>query len=177
MSLVEAIVWSILGGLAEPAIFVPAVVLGWLARTAGIAIIGGVAIAVALLAYGGMLGSLPEDAEIVWWALPPAVLPPVIWAWGSFLLFRQVRRAAGGNPGHPALRAMDMVVGALVGAAVLGAAGIGLGLLYVELAAVTTFEGAAGYLVVFGFGLPAVVLGLILGAILGWRRRRPARQA
>lgn len=172
MTLVEAAFWSVVHGFAMPTVVLPALVVGWMAPRAGIAVLGGVAIAVALFLYSHAFGSLPEGATVIWWLLPLGLVPPVAWALGSFLVFRRLRALAGGDRSHPGLRAIDAVVGALVGAVVLGAAALAAGSLYADLAQVSSFEGAAGYLVVFGFGVPGILLGLMAGAVLGWRRRR-----
>ena len=172
MTLWQAVVWSVLAGFTAPSVFVPALVVGWLAPSARVAALGGAAIFAALFLYSQVLVGLPEGAQVIWWAAPLGLLPALAWAWGSYHVFRRLRGLAGEDSTHPALRAVDALVGAIIGAIIGGAAALGLGSLDVEWAEVSTFEGAAGYLVVLGFGLPGVALGLLVGAVLGWRRRR-----
>lgn len=68
---------------------------------------------------------------------------------------------------------MRAALGALLGAIFGGVTGVLLGLAWVEIFAVSSFEGASGYLVGFLF-LPA---GILLGAVAGgiWLHRRGAQ--
>lgn len=56
MNLMEALLWSLVGSLASPGVFIPALIVGWMARTPFLALLGGAAIAVALFAYGQLVG-------------------------------------------------------------------------------------------------------------------------
>ena len=60
---------------------------------------------------------------------------------------------------------LGLVLGAMAG----GVAGLGIGTAYVELAGVSSFEGASGYAVVFWI-LAGIVCGAIAGAIIGVKK-------
>ncbi len=68
---------------------------------------------------------------------------------------------------------MRAILGAVLGAILGGVTGVLLGLAFVEIFAVSDFEGQSGYLVGFLF-LPA---GILLGAMAGgiWLHRRRAQ--
>lgn len=176
MTLVEAGFWSVVHGLVAPAVIVPALVVGWMAPRTLVAVVGGVAIAAALFLFSHWVASLPEGAVVIWWLMPLALIPPIAWSVGSHLAFRSLRAMAGDDRSHPGLRLVDAVVGAVIGAVLGGGAALLAGSIFVEVAQVSSFEGGAGYLVVFGFGFPGLVLGTLVGAFLGWRRRRRRAQ-
>ena len=60
------------------------------------------------------------------------------------------------------LAVLSLLVGAIAG----GLIGIGAGMLWVEVAHTSNFEGASGMLVFFGFMPAGVVIGAIAGLIL-----------
>ena len=157
MTLWQAVVWSVLAGFTAPSVFVPALVVGWLAPSARVAALGGAAIFAALFLYSQVLVGLPEGAQVIWWAAPLGLLPALAWASGSYHVFRRLRGLAGEDSTHPALRAVDALVGAIIGAIIGGAAALGLGSLYVEWAELSTLDGAAGHCA--GRGLRGVTLG------------------
>ncbi|MCB1384187.1 MAG: hypothetical protein KDJ73_14915 [Notoacmeibacter sp.] len=61
------------------------------------------------------------------------------------------------------------ILGLILGAVAGGIAGLGIGTAYVELAGVTSFEGASGYAVVFWI-FAGIVCGAIAGAVIGLRK-------
>ncbi|ROQ00396.1 hypothetical protein EDC65_2193 [Stella humosa] len=170
--LIGALWWSVVGGLTSLEVLAAGFLVGWLVRSAGQAVLGGVAIAVVLFGISQAFTDLPEGAEIVWLALPLTLIAPVAWALAGFFLHRWVRGQAATDPANVGLRLLEAAMGGAVGGVLGGAVGIGAGIVFVELFQVSSFEGAAGFLVFLGFGLPGVVLGFLAGAIVGWRRRR-----
>jgi hypothetical protein len=176
MELAGVLLQGVLLGLASPMVALPAALLGWFARRPWQAVLGGVAVGVALFALS-FRHTLPEGASIVWAAVPLGLVAPVLWALAGFLL-GSWRRARGRRGSAPALweRLLGGLLGGVVGGLLGALVGYGAGVLYVELASVSNFEGQAGYAVVFGFALPGLVLGALAGLVLGWRwdsRRQP----
>lgn len=176
MDLAGVLLQGVLMGLVAPTVAVPALLLGLFARRPWQAVLGGVVVGVVLFALS-FRHPLPEGASILWAAVPLGLVAPVAWAFVGFKL-ASWRRTRGKQSGGPAL--WESLLGALLGGvagALIGAlGGYGLGSLYVELASVSNFEGQAGYAVVFGFALPGLVLGTLVGLVLGWRwdsRPRP----
>jgi hypothetical protein len=177
MELAGGLLRGVLMGLLSPIVALPALLVGWFARRTWQAVLGGVVVAVLLLALGDFLSELPEGTINVWETLPLYLVAPVAWALAGFHL-RRWRRARGQHSGGPEL--WEKVLGALLGGVagnMLGElGGYGLGLLYVEWAKVSGFEGHAGYVLMFGFALPGLMLGTLAGLVLGWRwdsRPRP----
>ncbi len=169
MELAFVLLQGVLQGLVSPMVALPSVLLGLFARRPWQAVLGGVVVAVVLFALS-FRKDLPEGASIVWAAVPLGLVAPVAWALVGFKL-ASWRRARGKESGGPAL--WESVLGALLGGvagALVGVMiGYGLGALFVELANVSEFEGHAAYVVVFGFAMPGLVLGTLVGLVLGWR--------
>ncbi|MGE0718923.1 MAG: hypothetical protein AB7P02_25985 [Alphaproteobacteria bacterium] len=171
MDLVSAVLLSIAAGAASPAVFVPAIVVGWIARSARMATLGAVAIAAVLIGMAAM-EPLPEGARRVWWLMPLGVVAPLAWTLAVFALRRWLGRRTAARPGDPLARGVWSILGLIAGGLVGGVIGLLLGMAYVELAEVSSFEGLAGYTVMFLFVLPGILIGMIAGAILGWRLPR-----
>ncbi|MCC7274788.1 MAG: hypothetical protein IT561_19115, partial [Alphaproteobacteria bacterium] len=89
-------------------------------------------------------------------------------------LRRWLRGRQQAAPGDPLARTVWSLLGLVLGACIGGIAGMGLGIAYVDLANVSSFEGLAGYTVMFLFVLPGILVGMIAGAVAGWRRSRRA---
>ena len=164
-----AVIW---GGLTSPVNILGGLVLGWLCRrwwhVPVAAVVLEAAVFVTLVRW-----NLPAEGELVLAFLPLGLVGPLAWCAAGFALRRALAGPDGARAGGVAARIVSVAVGVVVGAA----AGAGLGLLlgeaYVAWAKVSSFEGASGYLVVFGCGLPGLVIGSGLGAWLGWRLSRP----
>lgn len=164
--LATVIVAMTVQGLGSPANILGGLVLGWFCRRWWQVVPAAVALHAVIL--GVVLpGSLPAGAGIAWALLPPGVIGPLAWCAAGFVLRRQVV-----TPGGGAERAGTAIAAGLAGGILGGALGAAGGSLYVEAARVSSFEGQAGYLVVFGFVLPGVLAGAVLGAAAGWRRAR-----
>lgn len=164
--LASALVQSVLYGLVAPVNVVGGLVLGWFCRRSWHAIPAGLGLAALEVAYTLKAG-LPEGAELAWWLLPVGAVAPVAWCGAGFALHRNMLRE-----GSVGARFGWVVIGLLVGGVLGGVAGALLGSLYVEMAHVSHFEGEAGYVVVFLFLLPGILIGAILGAVIGRRRSR-----
>jgi hypothetical protein len=162
----------ILFGLVSPLVAVPAFLYGMVVRRWWLVPIGAAALAALFVALAF------EEGEIGWLAAPVTVLPPLAWS-ASGYYFGRWRRQHRGDERTGFARVVAIVAGLLLGAAAGAIAGFGLGLAYVELAQVSSFEGLAGYVAVFLFGLPGLVIGAIAGAVAGAmiNRRLGARRA
>lgn len=174
MSLVEASLVSIFSALANPLVFLPAIVIGVVARAWWQVVLGAVLLTAALLGISIATTPLPEGGSRVWTTVPLGVIAPLAWAAVAFR-FKQWRRARGGASGSPGATLAWVFGGVFLGLIVGAAVGVGAGMLFVELAHVSSFEGASGYLVFFAFMPGGAILGAIAGGILGaWRARRSA---
>jgi hypothetical protein len=169
MDLLQAVGLSLLYGLADPLVFLPALVIGWLARAWWQAAAGAALIAVILFAIE-LATPLPEGSSRVWAVVPLMVIAPLVWTSLAYRLRRWLKVRRHVTPADPVACAVLAVIGGVVGACVGGLAGVALGTLYIQAAEVSNFEGAAGYMVVFLFMLPGIVIGAVAGAILTWRR-------
>ena len=164
MELIQAISMSVFYGLFNPIIIVAAVVVGLLVRSWRQVAVAVVLVGVALLAFS-MLVRLPEGAQPVWEAAPFGLIPPAFWASLTFWL-----RRGRGTVAPPGTRRIVLLVLGMGAGGIFGAIlGFLLGELYVDIAQVSSFEGLAGYTVVFLFALPGMLVGAVIGAVLGWR--------
>jgi hypothetical protein len=170
--LIELLGRIVLFGLISPLTAVPAFLYGMVVRRWWLVPVGAVGLAAIFAALGF------EEGEVVWLAAPVAVVPPLAWAAAGYYVGRWRRARPGGVPATLA-RGASIVAGLVLGAVAGAVAGFAIGMAYVELAQVSSFEGLAGYVVVFLFALPGLVVGAILGAVIGGmiRRRLDARQA
>lgn len=164
------------GGLTSPAHILGGLVLGWLSRRWWQVVLAAVVFDAVLLGIDLRL-NLPPGGEIVWILLPLGIVGPLAWCSAGFLLRRAILGSDGSRPRGRLARLALTVIGVLAGAAVGAGAGLLLGSIYVELAQVSSFEGQSGYLVVFGFGLPGLLIGAVAGGWLARRWSRPAAQA
>jgi hypothetical protein len=153
---------SILAGMINPVIIVPAIVIGAFARRWWQALLGAVAVAAVVFAIRSH-------------HLPETVLAAAAWTSAAFLGARRWR--AGPDTWQSVVGlAAGFILGGLFG----GGAGLALGAWYVEAAQVSNFEGKSGYVVVYLFLFPGVIIGAASGAVLGWllgRRAGAARVA
>jgi hypothetical protein len=167
MDLPTVLLNTVLLGLASPLVFIPAILLGWFARS-WIWVVAG-AVLIALVGLGFALTELPPGARMIWEAAPLGIIAPLAWAAAVFTLRRWMRQRTATEPAHPGVRVVWLLVGSVLGAIAGGILGIALGTLYVEITQASNFEGAAGYFV-FLFCMPVgVLLGVIIGAVFGWR--------
>jgi hypothetical protein len=153
----------------DPAVFLPAILLGWFVRNRWIVVAGAMAIALARLA-ASLTTPLPLNAERLWWVEPIGVVAPFLWAFAARGLRRWLQSRDRVAPRSVGPRLVRTLVGVIAGGVLLGGVAFLLGTLYVEAADVSTFEGNAGYLVMFLFLPPGIVTGAILGAVVAWRR-------
>ncbi len=171
-ALVESVLWSAL----RPSILVPAALLGWWARRAWVVVAG--AVVIAAVDFGlSLTEALPPGAERVLWLAPAGILAPLGTAYAAFRLRAWLAARDAAAPASVAVRLVRSGFGAVLGAVLGGVVGLGLGLAVVEIGQVSSHEGASGYLVVFGFLLPGMLIGLLSGAVIGWRRSVRVPQA
>ena len=173
MDLVIALAESFLGGLIDPIVIVPAIAIVAFARRWWQALLGAVAVAAAVFAVG-FSHDLPEGAEIVWVAVPVAALAPVAWSSAAFLGARRWRARADRGRRSVWPSVVGLAVGLVFGGLIGGVVGAAVGAWYVEAAQVSNFEGVSGYVVVFFFLFPGVIVGAAAGAVLGWLLGRRA---
>ena len=162
----EAILQMIVFGLISPAIAVPAFLFGWAVRRWWLVPVGAIAIAAIFLIHSIVDFEAASEGEVVWAAIPFAVLPPLGWCSAGFWFGRWRRQHRETPPGGSG-RAVNLTVGLVFGAALGVATGWGLGEIYVEIARVSPMEGYAGYLVVFFFMAPGLMIGAIAGVAAG----------
>jgi hypothetical protein len=153
---------SILAGVINPLIIVPAIVIGALARRWWQALLGALVVAAAVFA-------------IRWAAFPVTVLAAAVWTSAAFLAARRWRGGADTGPIRQSI--FGLAVGFILGGLFGGGAGVALGAWYVEAAQVSSFEGKSGYVVIFLFLFPGVIIGAATGAVLGWLLGRRAGAA
>jgi hypothetical protein len=156
----------ILFGMVSPLIALPSFLWGWMVRRWWLVPIGAAVLAALFIVVALIDLDRPEDSEIVWSAAPASLVPPLAWCAAGYF-FGRWRRGRGGYMPAGFGRVVSILGGLLLGAVAGATAGFGLGLAYVELAHVSSFEGLAGYVVVFLFALPGLVIGAILGAVIG----------
>jgi hypothetical protein len=173
LDLFKALAESFLAGLIDPLVIVPAIAVGVLARRWWQALLGAVAVAAAVFAVG-FFHDLPEGAEMVWAAVPVAALAPVTWSSAAFLGARRWRARAerGRRSVWPSV--VGLAVGLEFGGLIGGVTGGALGAWYVEAAQVSNFEGMSGYVVVFLFLFPGMIIGAAAGTVIGWLLGRRA---
>lgn len=176
MELAGVVLQNMLAALMSPIVVLPALLLGWLTRKPWQAVLGGVALA-ALLFELAVIRRVPESVSMVAAAVPLGLVAPVVWALATLYLRRWMHardRASGGHGRSPWARAARTVLGGVAGSLPGALCGFGVGVLYVELANVSQFEGHAGYVAMFGFGTAGLVLGALAGMVLAFRWGRGA---
>lgn len=169
MDVVQVSIWMILGDLADPLMLVPALAMGWWARGRKV-ILGGVAlIAVARIARS-LLAPLPPGAERVLPAELLHVVAPLVISFAIFHLRRWLRSRDTAAPGSAFPRAVRTAIGGVLGACAGTALFLGLGLAVITLADIHDREGGEGYLLVFVIAPLGLLIGLVWGAVIAWRR-------
>jgi hypothetical protein len=165
-------------GLLSPGIAVSAFLAGWIARRWWLVPVAAVVIAAVFATISMVNLDAPADSEIVWAAVPFTIVAPLVWCSAGFYFgrWRRSRHVKSGSPG--AARVASILAGVVTGAAIGTLAGLGLGEAYVTLARVSSFEGLAGYVVVFLFMLPGLLIGAAAGGAVGGivQRRFAARR-
>lgn len=161
----EVAVQMVVYGLFSPLVAVPAFIFGWLVRRWWLVPLGAVALGALFTAISMVDFDAPGGSEIAWPLVPLSVLPPLAWASAGYH-FGRWRRRAGAGERATAARVAAIIGGILIGTVVGGVAGFGLGEAYVTLARVSSFEGLAGYVVVFLFALPGLLIGAVAGGVV-----------
>lgn len=173
MDLLAFIPQVILHQLISPVLFVPAIAVGWFARTRFQIIAGAVAIGVLTIALSFLRG-LPEGASFVYILMPLTFISPLVWAFATAALKRKLGREdpAGAPAANAARSVIRAVIGIVIGAPLGGVLGALVGSLAADYFKISNFEGGAGYYVLFFFVIPGILIGAIAGAVvlLRWRR-------
>ena len=169
MDLFAAVPQIILYQLTNPFIFVPGIVIGWLARSRA-QLIGGAVLIAAIITVLSFLEPLPPGGQRVWGAIPIAVVGPLIWVFAVSALKTWMRREGEAAPSGGRLKIVRAVIGLVIGAALGAGIGLGLGFAAIEIFNISSFEGGAGYFVAFLFFVPGLLIGAIVGAVVGYRR-------
>ena len=178
LDLLSAVLQGLLNSLVTPLVFVPAIGVGLLARQWWHVFLGAIVIFIVLTVISWL--RLPAEASMVWPMLPLGILPPLAWAAATFRLRAWMQRRNREQPGNNAVRAVWLLLGLVAGGVVGCAIGIGIGVAYIELAKVSSFEGASGYVVFLLFAPAGLLIGAGGGAALGWwlsGRRLPSGAA
>jgi hypothetical protein len=176
--MVMGLVLVLVSGLASPAIFAPSLAVGWFARRWWQVLLG--AVAVAVLSQAEVLLIELPDATPDWAYEPLALIAPVAWCAAGFLLRSWYRRASL-RRSRSSMRALPVVIGMVLGALVVGALALGVGLLYLrtgqlEFHTVHTggATGPAGHeTVFFQYLFPGLLLGQLAGGLIGRVLGRP----
>lgn len=173
MDLLVFVPQVILHQLISPFLFVPAIAVGWFARTRMQVTVGAVAVGVVSIALS-FLGRMPEGASIVYVLMPLTFVSPLVWAFATAALKKKLLRDdPAATPASDVMRkAMRAVIGVVIGAPLGGALGALVGSLAADYFRISSFEGGAGYYVMFFFVLPGILIGAIVGAVVLWRWRR-----
>jgi hypothetical protein len=158
--------------LASPFLFVPAIVVGWFARTRGQVVAGALAIGAVSIALS-FLEPLPEGARRIYGLLPLVFISPLAWAFATAAFKTWLRRDDGKQApaASTARKAVRALIGVVIGAPLGGAIGALLGTVAADINQISSFEGGAGYYVAFLFVLPGIVIGMLAGAVILWRWR------
>lgn len=173
MDLIAFIPQVILHQLISPYLFVPAIAVGWFARTRGQIVAGAAAIAIASLALS-FLQRMPEGAQRAYALMPLVIISPLAWGFAIAALKKRLRanEPQTGGEGGVARKVVRAIIGIVIGAPVGGALGALIGSLAADYFEISNFEGGAGYYVLFLYVFPGIVIGAIAGAIILWRWRR-----
>jgi hypothetical protein len=163
---VKAILGSIGYGLISPWIFIPGLAMGWLVRRRWHVIVASIVIAVTSLVWD-LSEELPEGARIIWPTTPVGLIPPFVWCTAGFSARNWYQRHAAADRQAFAVSFIRIVIGILAGGVGGGVLGILIGIAYVALARVSSFEGLSGY-VVASFMLIGIVIGIVSGGLAGF---------
>ena len=110
---------------------------------------------------------------MIWPATPVGLLPPFVWCAAGFLARNWYRRHAVVSRQGFAISLIRIAIGILVGGVGGGVLGSLIGMAYVALEQVSSFEGLSGY-VVASFMLIGIVIGILGGGLAGFLRGRVA---
>ena len=163
----------ILHQLISPFLFVPAIAVGWFARTRLQVIAGAVVVGIVIIALSFLRGA-PHGASLVYVLMPLTFISPLVWAFATAALKKKlVRQDQAATPAADVARkAIRAVIGVVIGAPLGGVLGALVGSLAADFFKISNFEGGAGYYVLFFFVLPGILIGAIVGAVVLWRWRR-----
>jgi len=172
------IVLQLVSGLASPLIFLPGLVVGWFARRWWQVVLGAIAIAVQSEAEV-LLIELP-GAKPDWAHEPMVVIAPLAWCAAGYLLRPWYQRTSGLRSGG-SIRALPVVAGMVLGAVVVGALALCVGLLYLREGQLefhtNQFDRAAESedyeKIFFQYVLPGLLLGQLSGGLIGRVFGRP----
>ena len=172
MELAKAILGSIGYGLISPSIFIPGLAVGWFVRRWWHVAVGSLIIAVISLVWL-VTEELPEGAQIIWPVAPVGLIPPFVWCAAGFLARSWYQRHTVASQQGFAMSFIRIAIGILVGGVGGGVLGSLIGMAYVALEQVSSFEGLSGY-VVASFMLIGIVIGILGGGLAGFLRGRVA---
>jgi hypothetical protein len=169
----------LISGLASPFVFAPSFAIGWFVRRWW------------QVGLGAVLFSIFDQAEVMLielpgaqpdWALAPlGLIPPLCWCAAGFLTRAWYRRERQHRSGET-IRAFPVVAGMVLGAVVVAAAAIGVGLLYLRTDQLefhafglerTPDPSAAYEAIFFQYLFPGVLLGQLAGGLIGRVLGRP----
>ena len=172
----SGLVLQLVSGLASPFIFVPSLVIGWFAGRGWQVLLGAVVVA-ALSAAELMLIEFP-GATPDWGREPLTVVAPLAWCAGGFLLRAWQRRTSAIRQG--AIRALPVVTGMTLGAMIVAALSLGVGLFYLRQGALEdhtmqfgSAPGADYETIFFQYVFPGLLLGQMAGGMIGRILGRP----
>lgn len=161
---------QLISGLASPFIFLPSLAIGWLARRLWQVLLGAVVVA-ALSEAEVLLIELP-GATPDWGQQPFGVVAPLAWCTGGFLLRSWQRRTSRLRQGS--VRALPVIAGMTLGAIIVAALALGVGLLYLQDGSLeyhtmqfSPASGADYETVFFQYVFPGLLLGQIAGGMIG----------
>ena len=170
MEIFEAIIQGILLDVVNPLVFLPALAIGWWAPRAQMVLIGAVVLTIVQIGLS-LMQPLPEGSELVWWLMPTALVAPLVLAWGAFRVRAWLRASdAAGTGGRGGPRLLRMATGIMLGGALGAGLVVGVGLLVIELGDLHDREGGEAYLLFFGVAPIGLLVGMIIGGVIGWKR-------
>ena len=113
VGVLAAVAWSILYDLADPYIFVPAIVLGWFARSVQVVVAGATLIAIVSIGLS-LTHPLPDGAERVIGLEPIAIIAPLVWSYATFRLRQWLLKRDCAAPGSLGARALCTALGVVL---------------------------------------------------------------
>lgn len=171
------LVVQLISGLASAMIFLPSLAIGWFSRRWWHVVLGAIVVA-ALSDAEVMLIELP-GATMDWRQAPVELVAPLTWCAIGFLTHAWQRRASRLRQGG-AMRAWPVMAGMALGALLVGALALGVGLLYLntgQLQFHTLQFGQAEAVdhetVFFQYLFPGLLLGQLAGGLIGRVLARP----
>jgi hypothetical protein len=169
MDLADALLMGIVWSFLNPLVFVPAIVVGWLARDVRLVIVG--ALAMAAISIGMSLSQpLPPGARIVYAGLATQLIAPLAIALATFKFERWLHESAGPASPQAGRRIARTILGAMLGG-ITGALAFGtIGLLALQFSGVGNDDYVEGATMMILGSLVGLLIGLVVGAVLGWKR-------